>query len=182
MLSLNHLVPNHSDPSPRHSSSPGDVFTTSRLLSWAATRTSGLNLRADFISQKAGCRLPWQDRSPAAALRPAIYPAARRQDALHTVLSRRIPFSSGALHSINGFFCPATKQRPRVFSDSRSFASTIARAGNIGLLGSTCDASLAACSMASISSLQACWSMGQMTSGCLTVRSLVELSCACVVL
>jgi hypothetical protein len=45
----------------------------------------------------------------------------------------------------------------------------------MGLFGSTWDASFAACSMAAISSSQACWSMGQMTSGTRVVMSLAEL-------
>lgn len=62
---------------------------------------------------------------------------------------------------------------------SLSLATTIDLAGSIGLFMSTCDASFAACSMASISSLQACWSMGHITIGCLKVISRAELIWAC---
>ena len=79
------------------------------------------------------------------------------------------------IHSISGFFCPPTRHSPRARSESWSFASTIFRAGSIGFRGSTCDASLAACSMASISSLHACWSMGQMTIACRRVMSRADV-------
>ena len=83
--------------------------------------------------------------------------------------------STSHIHSISGFFCPPTRHSPRARSESWSFASTILRAGSIGFRGSTCDASLAACSMASISSLHACWSMGQMTIACRRVMSRADV-------
>lgn len=79
-------------------------------------------------------------------------------------------------YSINGFFCPPTVHRPIARIESRSFASMMVPAGSMGLLGSTCDASLAACSIASISSLQACWSRGQMTMGCRRIISRAPLN------
>lgn len=58
-------------------------------------------------------------------------------------------------HSMRGFFCPPTMHSPNVARALGSLASTMFLAGSIGLCGSIEDASLAACSMASISSLQA---------------------------
>jgi hypothetical protein len=81
------------------------------------------------------------------------------------------------VHSMNGFFWPPTMQRPRARNESRSLARITVRAGSMGLLGSTCEASFADCSIASISSLQPCWSSGQITIGCRRLTSLAPLSC-----
>lgn len=69
------------------------------------------------------------------------------------------------LHSISGFRAPPTIAIPSDRRPSGSFARTIVLAGNMGLSGVTCAASLAACSIASISSLQPAWSNGQTTMG-----------------
>lgn len=82
-------------------------------------------------------------------------------------------------HSIKGFFWPPTMHSPKARSESRSLARMMERAGSIGLLASTREASLAACSMASISSLQPCWSSGHITIRCRRAMSRAELSCTC---
>ncbi len=81
-------------------------------------------------------------------------------------------------YSINIFFTPPTSHKPRWRIDSLSLAYTILAPGTIGLFGSTWEASLAACSIASISSLHACWSIGHMTMGCRKVISRAEVMCA----
>lgn len=81
-------------------------------------------------------------------------------------------------HSISIFLTPPTSHNPRCRIASLSLARIIVRSGRTGLFGSTCEASFAACSMASISSLQACWSMGHTTIGWRNVISLAEVMCA----
>ena len=95
------------------------------------------------------------------------------------VTFRSFNASLSASHSINGFRTPPTIAIPRAASPFGSFARTMWLAGNIGLSGATCAASFAACSMASISSLQPAWSNGHTTIGCRKRMSLADDICAC---
>ena len=81
-------------------------------------------------------------------------------------------------HSITIFLCPPTIVHPNARNASLSLARIIVQAGSIGLCGSTCEASFAACSIASISSLQSCISRGHTTIGCRNTMSLAADSCA----
>lgn len=81
---------------------------------------------------------------------------------------------------MSGFLVLPTMVIPRECSALESVVRTIVGAGNIGSSGLTLAASLAACSMASISSLQLTWSRGQTTISCLSVMSLADVMCACV--
>lgn len=56
-------------------------------------------------------------------------------------------------HSINGFLTDPTRATPMQLMAFGSEARTIVASGNIGFSALTCEASLAACSMASISAL-----------------------------
>jgi len=69
-------------------------------------------------------------------------------------------------HSMYGFRTPPTMPIPSARKPSGSFALITLTGGSKGLSALTCAASLAACSMASISSLQAAWSKGHTTMGC----------------
>jgi hypothetical protein len=89
-----------------------------------------------------------------------------------------ISYSYRMIHSINGFRTPPTIAIPSDRRPSGSFARTIILAGNIGFSGVTCAASLAACSIASISSLHPAWSNGQTTMGCRNKMSFAEDICA----
>lgn len=79
---------------------------------------------------------------------------------------------------MRGFLVLPTIVMPRECSALKSVVRTIVGAGNIGSSGLTLAASLAACSMASISSLQLTWSRGQTTISCLRVMSLADVMCA----
>lgn len=57
-------------------------------------------------------------------------------------------------HSINGLRCAPTMVTPRALRPAGSFALMMEAAGSIGFSGEMCAASFAACSIASISSLQ----------------------------
>lgn len=81
--------------------------------------------------------------------------------------------------SISGFFWLPTIAAPKWLRALWSFGRTIAGRGSMGLSGLTWAASRAACSIASISSLQPAWSRGQTTIGCRMVMSLAEVKWAC---
>jgi hypothetical protein len=81
-------------------------------------------------------------------------------------------------HWISGFRTPPTIAIPIERSPSGSFERTMLLAGNMGLSGITCAASLAACSIASISSLQPAWSNGHTTMGWRRSISLADDICA----
>lgn len=66
-------------------------------------------------------------------------------------------------HSISGFLKLPTIVIPSGCSALSSFGRTIVGAGSIGLSGVTFAALLAACSMASISSVHPKWSRGHTT-------------------
>jgi hypothetical protein len=70
-----------------------------------------------------------------------------------------------AAHTISGFLVCPTIVKPSTCIAFGSFTRTINGAGSIGLSGLIWAASLAACSIASISSLQPAWSKGQTTMG-----------------
>lgn len=82
-------------------------------------------------------------------------------------------------HSIYGFRTPPTMPIPSARKPSGSFALITLTGGNRGLSALTCAASLAACSMASISSLQAAWSKGHTTMGCRKRISRADDNLAC---
>ena len=69
-------------------------------------------------------------------------------------------------HSMYGFRTPPTMPIPSARKPSGSWALITLTGGSKGLSALTCAASLAACSMASISSLHAAWSKGHTTMGC----------------
>ncbi len=79
---------------------------------------------------------------------------------------------------MSGFLVLPTIVMPSACSALESCTRTIVGAGSIGLSGLTFAASLAACSIASISSLQPTWSRGQTTMSCRRVMSLADVMCA----
>lgn len=83
------------------------------------------------------------------------------------------------IHSMSGFLVDPTIVIPRACRALKSLTRTIVGAGNMGLSGLTFEASFAACSMASISSLQPAWSRGQTTIIFRSVISFAEVICAC---
>jgi len=85
------------------------------------------------------------------------------------------------VHSMYGFRTPPTIPIPSARKPAGSFALITLTGGSRGLSALTCAASLAACSMASISSLQAAWSKGHTTIGCLSRMSRADDSLACTV-
>ena len=81
-------------------------------------------------------------------------------------------------HSIRGFLWPPTIAIPNAASPFGSLCRTIVARGSIGLSGETWAASLAACSIASISSLQPAWSKGHTTIGWRSNMSRADDNCA----
>jgi hypothetical protein len=83
-------------------------------------------------------------------------------------------------HSMYGFRTPPTMPIPSARKPAGSFALITLTGGSRGLSALTCAASLAACSMASISSLQAAWSKGHTTMGCRRRMSRADDNLACI--
>ena len=80
---------------------------------------------------------------------------------------------------MSGFFMFPTTAIPKQLNAFASLDRIIVASGSIGLSAFTCAASLAACSIASISALQPAWSSGQTTIGCLRTMSFAPFSEAC---
>lgn len=85
-------------------------------------------------------------------------------------------------HSMNSLFESPTSPTPRARKPLGSPGRNIDLAGSIGFSGLMLEASLAACSIASISSLHPAWSKGQTTIGCRSRMSRAADNLACLML
>lgn len=118
-------------------------FVPSSVVTLALVTTSDAVL-SSIVLRPRGVTWSWQ-------------PDCRSQDLVFVQPRMHVNGNSQpkrSVHSINGFRCPCIMAIPSALRPAGSFARMIVCAGSIGLSGLRCAASLAACSIASISSLQ----------------------------
>lgn len=147
--------------------------------SWAFSRSIPCQTRICLASVQcaSSCASSTLKRPRPGVIRSQILPTGN-DASYHGEIEIYISLLHLLFHSINGFLTPPDMEIPRARRPSGSLDRIIVLAGSIGLSGATCAASLAACSMASISSLQPAWSNGHTTMGWRSKMSRAEDICA----